>query len=169
VGLVARYDGIVHQRLPPGTSFPVRDKDEPIGTENVEQISPEFIRSGLLRLQEALGTLARLTENRGNPVDEYNTVPITGAASESTLTVLPTYEMMPEKIVGVIVNGPPSTSITVQLGDRLWPVVIPATGILVIAPIALILGRNDDRKIIAQTPGNYFLELMGYADARFKA
>jgi hypothetical protein len=120
-------------------------------------------------MQEALGTLARLTENRGNPVDEYQTAPITGAASESTLTVQPTYEMMNEKIVGVIVNGPPSTSITIQLGDRQWPVVIPASGILVIAPIALILGRNDDRKIIAQTPGNYFLELMGYADARFKS
>jgi hypothetical protein len=166
---MARYDGIVHQKLPPGTSFPVRAKDTPIAAEDVEQISPEFIRAGLLRLQEALGTLARHIENRGNPVDEYNTTPITGAASESTLTVLPTYEMMNEKIVGIIVSGPPTTSITIQLGDRQWPVIIPATGILVIAPIALILGRNDDRKIIAQTPGNYFLELMGYADSRFKS
>src|SRR4051794_41171745 len=115
---MARYDGLVHQKLPPGTSFPVRDKDEPIRTEDQEQISPEFIRSGFIRLAEALDTLARHIENRGNPVDEYNTTPITGAASESTLTLIPTYEMMPEKIVGIIANGPPAASITIQLGDR---------------------------------------------------
>lgn len=164
---MARYDGIVHEKLPPGTMFPVRDKNEPVRTENVEQISPEFIRSGLLQLQEALGEIARQTENRGNPVDEYNTTPITGASTESALTVLPTYEYWPEKIVGVIVSGPPTVAVTIILGDRQWPVIIPPAGILVIAPIAIILGRNDDRKLTSATPGQFFLELMGYADARF--
>lgn len=166
---MVRYDGIVHEKLPPGTMFPVRDKDEPIGTENVEQLSPESIAKGMLELREALGEIARQTENRGNPVDEYNTVPITGAATESTLTVQPTYEFMPEKIVGIIVSGTPAAAVTITLGDRQWPVVIPATGILVIAPIALILGRNDDRKLTSGTPGQYFLELMGYADKRFSS
>lgn len=166
---MARYDGIVHEKLPPGTMFPVRDKNEPIRTENAEQITPEFIRSGLLQLQEALGEIARQTENRGNPVDEYNTCSITGAATESTLTVLPTYEFMPEKIVGVIVSGTPSTAVTIILGDRQWPVIIPATGILIIAPIAIILGRNDIRQLTSVTPGQFFLELMGYADKRFSS
>lgn len=166
---MVRYEGIVHEKLPPGTMFPVRDKGEPIRTENVEQISPEFIASGMLDLREALGEIARQTENRGNPVDEYNTTPITGASTESSLTVQPTYEYWPEKIVGIIVSGPPATAVTITLGDRQWPVIIPAAGILVISPIAIILGRNDDRKLTSATPGQYFLELMGYADARFKA
>lgn len=166
---MGRYDGIVHEKLPPGTAFPVRDKEEPIRTGDTEQTSPEFIARGLLKLQETLGELARQTENRGKPVDEYNTTPLTGAATESTLTVQPTYEMMPEKIVGVIVSGPPTTAVTIILGDRQWPVIIPAVGILVIAPIAIILGRNDPRQIVSATPGQFFLELMGYADARFNA
>jgi hypothetical protein len=166
---MARYEGVVHEKLPPGTMFPVRDKDEPIRTENVEQITPGFIRAGLLQLQEALGDIARQTENRSNPVDEYNTVPITGAATQSTLTVQPTYEVMPEKIMSIIVGGPPTTAVTIILGDRQLPAVIPASGILVIAPVAIILGRNDDRKLTSATPGQYFLELMGYADKRFSA
>jgi hypothetical protein len=151
-----------------GEPFHTRDTDAPIRAEDADIAqSPEYIASGFRRLREALGELARQTENRGNPVDEYNTTPITGAATESVVTVLPTYEYMPEKIEAIVVTGPPAASVTLILGDRQWPVIIPAAGILPIGPLAIILGRSDPRQLVAQTPGIYSLELMGIADRRF--
>lgn len=144
-----------------------RDKNAKIRTEDVEPENLAFIAAGLDRMREALGELARQAENRSNPVDEYNTTPITGAATESVVTVLPTYEYMPEKIEAVIVAGPPAAAVTLVLGDRQWPLVIPAIGIIPIGPLAVILGRNDPRQLIASVPGQYFLELMGIADRRF--
>jgi hypothetical protein len=145
----------------------VRDKETPIRTEDVEQISPEYIAAGLLRIREALNDIARQTENRSNPVDEYNTASLSGAATTTVVTLQPTYEYMPEKIMAVLVGGPPASSVTLVLGDRSLPLVIPAAGILPIGPLGIILGRNDPRQLIAQTPGAYFLELMGWADKRY--
>jgi hypothetical protein len=159
--------GLRHSKLPPGASIRVRDKETPIRTEDVEELSPEFLARGLLDLREALGEIARQVENKGFPVDEYNTCTITGAASESTLTVQPTYEYMPEKIMSVLVCGPAAASVIVTLGDRQWPIIIPAAGIIPIGPIACIIGRSEPRSLTSTTPGNYFLELMGYADRRF--
>jgi hypothetical protein len=164
---VARTEGLIHSKLPPDARVNVRDTGAPIRTEDSDQFSPEFVASNLIKLREALGELARQTENHGNLVDEYNTCTITGAASESVLTVLPTYEYMPEKIISILVAGPPASSITLYLGDRVWPVLIPPAGIMTIGPVALILGRNDLRQLQSATPGNYFLELMGFADRRF--
>jgi hypothetical protein len=164
---MARSGGIIHSKLPPDARVNVRDTDALIGAKDVEQFTPEFMAAGLLRLREALGELARQTENRGNPVDEYNTCPITGAASESTVTVLPTYEYMVEKIEAIVVCGPAAAQVTIVLGDRQWPVVIPAAGILPIGPLAIMLSRTDTRMLVAQTPGIYFFELMGIADRRF--
>jgi hypothetical protein len=158
-----------HEKLPPDSIVTVRSKDTPIGTADVEQFSPEFIARGMLELREALGEIARQTENRGNPVDEYNTCPISGAASESTLTLMPTYEYMNEKIISILVVGPAAANVTITLGDRVWPVQIPVSGVLAIGPVAIILGRSDTRQLTSATPGNYFLELMGFADARFKS
>ena len=144
-----------------------RDKNAKIRTQDVEPTDADFIAAGMDRLREALGELARQAENRSNPVDEYNTVPLTGAATESVVSVFPTYEYMPEKIEAVIVGGPPAAAVTLILGDRSWPLVIPAVGIIPIGPLAIILGRNDPRQLIASTPGLYSLELMGIADRRF--
>jgi hypothetical protein len=160
--------GMPHSKLPPDAKLFTRDTNAPIKAEDTDYSDPAFIIQGLARLREALGELARQTENRGNPVDEYNTTPITGAATESTVTVLPTYEYMPEKIEAVIIAGPPAAAVTLILGDRQWSLVIPAAGILPIGPLAIILGRNDPRQLVAQTPGQYFLEVMGIADRRFR-
>ena len=159
--------GYQHSKLPPGAAVHVRDKESPIKTVDEEQYSPEFVAAGLLQLREALGTLARQTENRSNPVDEYNTASYFGAATTAVVTLLPTYEYMPEKIISVLVAGPPASQVSLVLGDRNIPLVIPAAGILPIGPLGVILGRNDPRQLIAQTPGTYFLELMGWADRRF--
>jgi hypothetical protein len=160
--------GMRHEKLPEGAVIHVRDKGTAIRAEDTETISPEYIAAGLLQFKEALGDLARQTENRSNPVDEYNTATLSGGVGTSTVVTLqPTYEYMPEKILTAIVAGPPGASITLILGDRQWPIVIPATGILPMGPLGLILGRNDPRQIVSATPGTYFLELTGWADKRF--
>jgi len=122
----------------------------------------------LRELNKNIGNLARQIENVSFPVDEYNSAAISGAASSVSVTVQPTYDFMPEKITSVIVTGPTGV-VSLKLGDRIWALTIPATGILVIAPLALLLGRSDDRILTPAAPGVYTLELMGYADRRFSA
>jgi hypothetical protein len=140
-----------------------------IGTEDVEQTSADYMAEGLLRYREALTDIARQAENRAHPVDEYNTVPLSGGSTESILTIMPIYEYMPEKIESIIVSGPAAATATLTLGDRAIPIVMPATGIIVIAPVAILLSRNDPRQLVSAVPGIWFVELMGIADARFKA
>ena len=139
-----------------------------IGAEDEEQTSPGFIAEGLLSYREALTNLARQAENRSHPVDEYNTVPLSGGSSGVLLTIMPTYEYMPEKIESVIVSGPPAATATLTLGDRQLPLVVPASGVIVIAPVAIILGRNDTRQLTSAAAGIWFVELMGIADKRFQ-
>lgn len=161
--------GMKHEKLPPGAQVYVRDTGAPIRAEDEEQFSPEFIAKGMIALREAFQDIARRTENHAHPVDEYNTCPLGGSSSQSLLVLQPTYEYMPEKILSVLVVGPPAAQVTLTLGDRVWPLVLPASGVLPIGPVALILGRSDTRQLSAQTTGQYFLELMGFADARFNA
>jgi hypothetical protein len=161
--------GLSHDKLPPGAEVYVRDTGAPIRADDEEHFSPEFVAKGLIQLREAFQDLARRSENHAHPVDEYNTCPLGGTSSVTALTLLPTYEMMPEKILSVLIVGPPAAVITVTLGDRVWPLTLPASGVLPIGPVALILGRSDTRQLSAQTTGQYFMELMGFADARFAA
>lgn len=163
---MARSEGLLHRKLPPDARINVRDKGTLIGTEDVEQTEPEYLAAGLLRIREALRELALQTENRSFLVDEYNSAPITGVGSATTVTVLPTYEYMPEKIESIVIVGP-AGAVTLQLGDRVWSLTIPASGVLMLGPLGLLLGRNDSRVLSAGTPGTYSLELMGIADKRF--
>jgi alpha-beta hydrolase superfamily lysophospholipase len=122
----------------------------------------------LRRYQEALNEIARQAENRSHPVDEYNTVPLSGGSTGTLLTITPIYEYMPEKIESIIVNGPAAAVATLTLGDRQMPLVMPASGVLVIAPVAILLGRNDPRQLASAVAGIWFVELMGIADKRFQ-
>lgn len=152
------YDAVIRPRSAANT---------PIRTEDAEeQTATEYLMAGFRQLQEALGEVARQTENRGHLVDEHNTGGMSGATSESTLSLIPDYEFWVEKIESVIVTGP-TGAVTLTLGDRVWNVTIPASGILVIAPIAILLSRSDPRQLVSATPGQYGLELMGIADKRF--
>jgi hypothetical protein len=146
----------------------VRDKETPIRAADEEQFSPEFLAAGLMEMRESLGRLARVIENRSHPVDEYNTATLSGGVGVGAIVnLLPTYDQMNEKIIAAIVAGPPAASVTLVLGDRNIPMVIPAAGIIPVGPMGMILGRNDPRQLIAATPGAYFLELMGWADRRY--
>jgi len=156
---------VPHRKLPPGTVLHTRQPMPP-GTTDEEREQPGFEELALKQFASAVGVIARMAENRGSPVDEYNSAAITGAGSSASVSVQPTYELMPEKIEGIIVTGP-TGAITLTLGDRIWSLTIPASGILVIAPIAIRLGRTDVRQLTSGTPGTYTLELMGIGDRRF--
>lgn len=164
-----RHGGIVHHKLPPGTPISTRQPVNPMtGDDNPDLTHQEREEHALHELNKQIGNLARQIENVAFPVDEYNSAGVSGAASSASITVQPTYEYMPEKITSIIVTGPAGV-VSLKLGDRIWPLTIPATGILVIAPLALMLGRSDDRILTPAVPGTYSLELMGYADRRFSA
>jgi hypothetical protein len=158
-------EGLLHSKLPRDAVIHTR-QPEPPKTGDVEETSGTFEKLGLEQIAEQLQALAARIENAANPVDEYNSAAITGAGSSAVLTVSPTYEYMPEKITSIIVTGP-TGGITLQLGDRLWQLTIPVSGVLVIAPIALMLGRSDSRILTPASAGAYTLELMGIADRRF--
>lgn len=159
--------GYRHRKLPSDAVIHTRQPVNP-ETGDTEHESITFERRGLEQLKEVLGIIARRAENRSRVVDEYNSAAVTGAGSSAAVVVQPTYELMPEKIEAIIITGP-AGAITLQLGDRIWQLVVPATGILVIAPIALILGRSDPRTLTPAVLGVYTLELMGVADQRFSA
>lgn len=136
-----------------------------VRAEDTEQeLSPGFVLNSLMALRKSLGTLARLIENRGYPVDEYQT----GTGAGTVVSLIPTYDYMPERIESVIITGPPAAVITLQLGDRIWNLIIPAAGVLPVAPLGIILGRSDVRQLTAAVSGQYTLELMGYGQRRFE-
>jgi hypothetical protein len=56
------------------------------------------------------------------------------------------------------------TAFTLKLGKRVWNLNLPATGILVIAPVSFSLSRSDDRQLSSATSGDWSLELTGFAD-----
>jgi hypothetical protein len=54
-----------------------------------------------------------------------------------------------------------------QLGDRVWSLTLPASGILVMSDVNILLGRNDRRVLTSSLPGEWTLELTGFADNRY--
>jgi hypothetical protein len=162
---MARTDGLLHSKLPHDAVIHTRQPVEPT-TKDEEPIAAKYEALGSEALLEQLTVIARAAENRANPVDEYNSAAVTGAGSSASVVVQPTYEFMPEKIEAIIITGP-TGAVTLQLGDRIWQLNIPATGIIVIGAVALMLGRSDARILTPGAAGVYTLELMGVADRRF--
>ena len=156
---------VPHRKLPPDAVIHTRNPltTEVSDTETTVRTAEELAAE---RFAANIGQIARELENRSKPVDEYNSAAITGAGSSASLTVAPTYEYMPEKIESIILTGP-TGAVSLRLGDRIWSLTIPASGILVIAPVALLLSRTDDRILTPGSAGVFTLELMGIADKRF--
>jgi hypothetical protein len=141
---------------------PIRQKPA-IQVADIEAQPMKYIALALVHLRNQIAALANMAEDRGRPIDEYQPQEILGEL-ESTITVQPQWETS-ERITSVLITGPPG-NVTVQLGDRIWPLTIPASGFLLIAPISIFLGRSDSRILTAATPGQYSLELSGYCDTR---
>lgn len=140
-----------------------RARDKVVVRDAESQPPPVWVESMVGRLVNDVGRVARLVEGMTQLVDEYRPAGYI-ADSTSVAQVTPAYES-PEVITSILVLGPPG-NVTLQLGDRHWPLTIPASGLLVIAPVQLLLSRTDDRVLTGGAAGAYYLELMGHAHVR---
>lgn len=106
-----------------------------------------------------------VAEDKSRPVDEYSIS--TSTETQSTVEVLPQFEFFSERIEAILITCNPPQTVTVQLGDRQWPVIVPASGIVVIAPISMLLDRNMRRIATTSPAAELTMELMGWADERY--
>lgn len=148
--------------LPPGMQIPTRQLSG-ISTADIEREPMKYVALALVHLRNQNANLAQQIADHSRPFDEYLPRTLTGD-SETSINLQPTFEST-ERVESIIITGPPG-NVSLQLGDRLWALTIPATGILVIAPVHITLERSDNRQLTAATPGQYSLELMGYVDER---
>lgn len=109
--------------------------------------------------------LRMVAEDKSRPVDEYSIS--TSTETQSTVEVLPQFEFFSERIEAILITCNPPQTVTVQLGDRQWPVIVPASGIVVIAPISMLLDRNMRRIATTSPAAELTMELMGWADERY--
>lgn len=151
----------------PGMPIHLRHPDT-IDTKDIEQAPLKYNALALIHLRNEIERLANLIVDRSRPVDEYNVQTLVAEAlpQGNQLILQPQFETG-EIIESIVITGPAAGTATLQLGDRAWPIVIPASQILFIgAPLVLGLSRNDNRILTATTSGEWSLELMGYADTR---
>lgn len=162
------YPHFPRARIQPGGENHLR-KPQQVEVPDFEQAPAKYIALALVHMRNELAKLPQMIEDRSKPVDEYNVQSLApeSDAVGSTLMLQPQYET-PEIIESVLVTGPAAGTGTIQLGDRLWPFVLPATGILFIgAPLGVCLSRSDLRVLtVTGTAGEYTFELMGHADSR---
>lgn len=144
-----RAPGLQNYQVTPNVE--VRDQEEPL----------QFVRDTFVKIAKAYRDMAMLLEDKTHRVDEYR-VQTLAADSESVVSLQPEFEVS-EIITSVIATGP-AGAFTLKLGKRVWPLVMPAEQILVIAPVQFSLSRQDDRQLIGGAPGDWSLELCGYAD-----
>lgn len=131
-------------------------------------VAARMVLVAINRLEKGIAALARTAQDISHVVDEYGTESVT-ADNITTLTVFPEYDKMAERIESVIVTGPPSTAFTLTLGDRTWFVLTNTTGLFHVPYAGILLARNDVRQLASAVPGNWSLELTGYADERYYA
>lgn len=129
---------------------------------------PAFDRPYIDRLvsqvQRSLDDIAQFYVDQTNRVDEYRVQGnVTGGESLTTQFILPDYEC-DEIITSIIVTGTPAGAFNLQLGKRDWNLIIPATGILILGPVQIKLGRSDIRQLTAAVAGDWAFELSGYAE-----
>jgi hypothetical protein len=139
-------------------------RPDSVEVPDIERVPARYVAIALTRLHAQVSAIAKMIGDYSRPVDEYRPqVPLSGD-SETTFQLQPQWET-PEIIRSIIITGP-TGSITLQLGDRVWSLTIPASGIIVISPIAVMLERSDLRILTASVTGQYTLELMGNCDDR---
>lgn len=135
-----------------------------IGVQDIEQEPMKYVALALVHLRKSVQDLVIMIEDRSRSVDAYQPQEYLAGSSSSNIELQPQWEAG-ETITSIIITGP-AGAVTLQLGDRFWPLTIPASGVIVIAPIKLYLDRSDRRILSFSTPGAYSLELMGYGDTR---
>lgn len=139
--------------------FPER-QPEGITAPFSERQAMQHIALALIHIRQQLDKIPRLVQDQSRPFDSYT--PQSVGESETTIVVQPSYDM-DEIVTSFLITGPPG-AVTLQLGDRIMALTIPASGIINVGPTAIRLSRNDARTLTAATPGQYNVELMGFGD-----
>lgn len=150
------------RKLQPGTVLP--DALPLIVPDRESTPTEEYIKENVEILKDAMRQITVFLDNATRLIDEHQ-----GGQSFSELStsidVLPDFETG-ELIESIIIVAPPAAAVNVTLGSRHWALVIPATGFLVIAPVAIRLDQRDQRNLSCNTPGLLFMELMGHRDRK---
>lgn len=154
--------------IPDNATIHTRLVDD-IEVPDVESMPATFLLTAIMHLAKNAGRLEKKIADTSRLVDEYVPNPGQYAILQGTsLEVFSQFDQIPERITSILITGP-AGDVTVQLGDRVWNFTIPASKYLVIAPVSILLTRQD-RRLLTPTSvasGNYTMELMGYADERF--
>lgn len=155
------------QDVAPGRAYPrmpgTRAADQtPIGDEN-------WLKEAIVRFERNLSDLSSLIQDNSHRIDEFQNQSQVAEAVTSIQT-FPDFDMFDAIIEAVVVTGPTTGNVpfTLQLGKRQWSLQLPASGILVLAPLKMSLGRDDQRVLTSATAGPWALELMGYSDIRYR-
>lgn len=139
-----------------------------VDTQELERVPMKFVALALIHLRNQVEKIARMVVDQSKRVDEYQVQTLTieaDATVTNPLEVLPVFEVG-EIIESIIVTGP-AGAFTLQLGDRVWNLVMPASQFFFIgAPMGMMLSRNDRRLLSSSVAGEWTLELMGRADTR---
>ena len=151
-----------------GTQITPRAVSSPV-VQNVElDPNTKYQLAAIARVEKMLARIARKISDVTRPVDEYSIVGVSAAsAAVSTVEVLPQYDGINELIESILVTGPVSTAFTLQLGDRELSLTTDTRGYAILAPVGMMLSRNDRRVLTSATSGAWTLELMGHADERY--
>lgn len=156
--------GIPRGKRPHGSQVPLRQVTG-ISAEDIEQEPMKYIALALVHMKMQLQNLAVMSADHSRPVDEYQSQTLVAETTNNSLELQPQYEV-PELIECIIITGP-TGAFTLQLGDRTWNLVMPATQCMTIgAPMRLLLSRNDRRVLTSAVTGEWTLELTGHADTR---
>ena len=153
---------IIRPKIQPGGEEHLRQPSK-VGVPDIEQEPLKYIALALVHLRNAFTKVPKMLDDMSRPVDEYR-VQTLAPDSESNIILHPQFETT-ELIRAILITGP-TGAITVQLGNRVWNLTIPASQFILISPLWLQIGRDEPRVLTAQTPGDYTLELMGHADER---
>lgn len=154
-------------KIAQGGVIPVRNMPTVRVEDSQNSPAENYVIVAMARIQRIMAGLARQLEDRTKLVDEYSVVQEYVTNNILVVEVLPTFDTIGEKIESVIITGPVTTAFTLQLGDRYWSMSTDATGKCLLAPVAILLGRNDRRILTGVSAGNWNLELMGIADERY--
>jgi hypothetical protein len=131
---------------------PGADRPPPEGFQDVAQ--------GLI-LKELRNVASQLFDT-SRPVDEYQSFTAV-PTGHLTVEVQPEYEV-DELIETIIIVATPAATVAIQLGNRFWSIVIPATGVVTFENMKMRLGRSDRRLFTLGAAGALSVELMGHAD-----
>ncbi len=164
---IGKFSGELMGKIQPGARIDPRMTPKVVTPDLEMEPGQKFMLIALAQIRRELQLVGRKLVSTYKRVDEYQIVGGYAGDSTAIVEVQPQFDTIAEMIESVLITGPVSTAFTVQLGDRNWTLTTNTTGLAVIAPVGIMLTRNDRRLLTGASAGNWTLELMGHADERY--